>query len=65
MTSSTAKRITVTLTEPQYMALRACVALHEAEDDDYPGDKARQGEARARDNAWQKMQAAWKQGSTR
>jgi hypothetical protein len=51
--------ITVELTDRQFEALSAAIALHKAEDDDFPGDRARRGEARSRDNAWQKIHAAW------
>ena len=53
------KTITITLTTQQFEALNACIALHKAEDDDFPGDAARRGEANARDNAWRKLHAAW------
>lgn len=53
------KTITVTLTVAQYEALAECVALHSAEDDDYRGDRARAGTARARDNAWTRIRDAW------
>lgn len=53
------RMVTVALTRAQYEALAACVALHSAEDDDYPGDRARAGEARAREAGWAKIHDAW------
>lgn len=53
------RHIDIWLTEEQYEALAECVALHSAEDDDYPDDPRRRGIERARENAWLKIRTEW------
>lgn len=59
------RSISVTLTPAQFAALSECIALHAAEDNDYPGDRVRQGVTRARDNAWAKIRDAWHDAARR
>lgn len=56
---STSRRLTLVLSEAQFNALADAIAVRDAEDEGRVLDSHQRGSALARQNAWQKLRAAW------